>query len=64
LLASNPKPGDQAAVMEGFIELGTLKGNLGAQNYPIPAGEDIARFKSAVIYCKAFHVVFATATLQ
>lgn len=45
------------------IELGKLKGNLGDQNYEIPAGIDLSVFNSVVIYCKPFHVNFATAAL-
>jgi hypothetical protein len=37
---------------------------LGNQNYDIPAGTDLSRYQSVVIYCKPFHVVFATATLR
>jgi hypothetical protein len=47
----------------GYLDLGTLKGNIGAQNYTLPAGTDLARFKSVVIYCQRFHVVFSSAQL-
>jgi hypothetical protein len=46
-----------------YLDLGSLKGNLGNQNYDIPAGTDINQFKSVVIYCLPFHVVFSTADL-
>jgi hypothetical protein len=46
-----------------YLDLGTLKGNMGNQNYEIPVGTDLSQFKSVVIYCKPFHVVFSTATL-
>lgn len=62
-LTAHPRPRSRAAVQEGFANLGRLKGNVGAQNYPIPAGTDIGRYRAVVIYCRAFHVVFATATL-
>ncbi len=48
---------------DGALELGELKGTDGAFNYEVPPGTDVSRFKSAVIWCKAFSVVFATATL-
>lgn len=51
-------------VDEGFVSLGRLKGNIGAQNYELPAGTDLGRYHSVVIYCQRFHVVFATATLE
>ena len=48
----------------GYVELDKLKGNVGNQNYPIPAGADVDSFKSVVIYCKPFRVVFAVANLS
>ena len=48
----------------GYIELDKLKGNVGNQNYPIPADADVDSFKSVVIYCKPFRVVFAVANLS
>lgn len=55
----SPEPGgyDDAA-----INLGGLKGTDGAFNYEIPAGTDVGQFKSAVVWCKAFSVLFAHAT--
>jgi hypothetical protein len=44
-----------------FIDLGELKGNIGDQNYEIPAGMDLSAYQSVVIYCVPFHVVFSTA---
>lgn len=49
--------------MGQFLDLGELKGNVGSQNYEIPAGTDLSIYNSVVIYCQPFHVVFATATL-
>lgn len=46
------------------IELAALKGNRGNQNYPVPAGTDISRYDSVIIYCKPFHVIFATAEMR
>jgi len=47
-----------------YIELGKLKGNKGTQNYVVPAGTDLSKYKSVVIYCKPFHVVFNSADLN
>ena len=49
--------------LEGYVDLGGLKGNRGNQNYPIPAGLDVSVFNSVVIYCKPFSVVFSVAPL-
>ncbi|MFI5527017.1 DM13 domain-containing protein [Kitasatospora sp. NPDC051853] len=45
------------------VELSRLKGNLGNQNYAVPAGTDLTRFHSAVIWCKRFSVGFGAADL-
>lgn len=49
--------------MDGAVDLGPLKGNIGDQNYEIPADADISQFGSVIIYCVPFSVNFATATL-
>ncbi|MCX5208032.1 DM13 domain-containing protein [Kitasatospora sp. NBC_00240] len=45
------------------VELGRLKGNLGNQNYAVPAGTDLTRLHSAVIWCARFSVGFGAADL-
>ncbi|GGL95263.1 hypothetical protein GCM10010129_43890 [Streptomyces fumigatiscleroticus] len=58
---------DAGAVQEGLgdgaVALGKLKGNLGNQNYTVPAGTDLSEFRSAVIWCKRFSVSFGAADL-
>ena len=46
-----------------FIDLGNLKANNGNQNYEIPAGIDIAKYDTALIWCKQFSVLFGHAEL-
>lgn len=48
---------------DDFVDLGTLKGNIGAQNYEIPEDVDIERYTTVVIWCKRFTVAFAAAGL-
>jgi len=64
LLAKHPAPASRDQLHEGYIDLGSLKGNIGNQNYEIPAGTDLSEYNSIVIYCMPFHVIFSTATLQ
>ena len=47
----------------GYIDLGSLKGNIGSQNYEVPPDYEIPPELTLVIYCVPFHVVFATAPL-
>ncbi len=56
----SPDPGGYT---DAAINLGELKGTDGAFNYDIPAGTDVSQYQSAIVWCKAFAVLFATATL-
>lgn len=49
---------------DGSIDLGRLKGNVGDQQYTIPAGTDLARHATVVIWCRAFTVGLAKAGLR
>jgi hypothetical protein len=64
ILSSHPAPTTSDEVMQGYLDLGSLKGNIGSQNYAIPAGTNVSQFKSVIIYCQPFHVIFATAALS
>ena len=63
ILSTNPNPTGQGDIGD-YIDLGSIKGNVGNQNYEIPADVDLSQYTSIVIYCVPFHVVFATATLN
>jgi hypothetical protein len=52
---------DQSA--SDFVDIGKLKANNGNQNYEIPDGTDLAKYKTVVIWCKAFSVLFGSAEL-
>lgn len=49
------------ADMGAYVDLGKLKGNVGNQNYDIPADVDLSKYRGVMIYCQPFHVVFSTA---
>jgi hypothetical protein len=46
-----------------FIDLGRLRAFKGSQGYQIPAGVDLAKFPSVVIWCEAFGVLISPADL-
>jgi electron transfer DM13 len=46
-----------------YVDLGRLKAFKGSQNYEIPAGVDIAKFGSVVIWCEQFGVLISAAKL-
>ena len=47
----------------GFVTLGALKGNVGDQNYVIPPGTDLTRYRAVSVWCRRFGVNFTTAEL-
>lgn len=54
----------QSSELGEHIDLGQLKGNVGDQNYEIPADLDLSQFNSIVIYCVPFQVVFSVASFN
>jgi hypothetical protein len=62
-LTSNPATGDEGAFDDDYVDLGRLKGNLGDQNYDLPAGTDLGRFATVVIWCDRFDSAFGAADL-
>jgi len=47
-----------------IVNLGRLKGNIGNQNYEIPAGTDLSKYNTALIWCKAFSTLFGSSKLS
>jgi hypothetical protein len=64
LATQDPVPNTVGVELEGAIDLGQLKGNIGDQNYILPSGFDPEMFKSVVIWCQPFRVPFNAAGLQ
>lgn len=54
---------DDAALDAGSIDLGALSGNIGDQNYVIPADIDLERYDTVVIWCRRFTASFGVAGL-
>ena len=46
------------------VELGSLKGNQGDQNYDLPPNTDLNKYHAVVIYCERFHAIFGVARLE
>ena len=47
-----------------FVDLGGLRAFKGSQKYPIPAGVDLTKFPSVVIWCEQFSVLISPADLN
>lgn len=57
-------PDDWHGYDADFVDLGALKGNIGNQNYEVPAGVDLQKYSTAVVWCRRFEVGFAAARLS
>lgn len=65
LLVAAADAADNAAVTNaGFVELGKLKGNVGDQNYDVPAEVDLQKYGAVTIWCNRFGVNFGTASIN
>ena len=47
-----------------YVDLGRLKAFKGSQNYDIPAGVEVSKFGSVVIWCEQFGVLISPARLS
>ncbi len=63
-LSANPAAGPEGAFDDTYVDLGSLKGNVGDQNYEVPAGVDVANYTSVVIWCDRFDAAFGAADLS
>ena len=46
-----------------FVDLGRLRSFKGSQRYAIPAGTDLAKYQSVIIWCEQFSVLISPADL-
>jgi hypothetical protein len=60
LSTGNPASGH----LGDFEDLGALKGNIGNQQYELPAGLSLDRYSTVVVWCRAFSVAFTSAALE
>lgn len=64
LVAAQDAKDNDTVTKAGFVDLGSLKGNIGDQNYELPANVDLAKYRAVTIWCKRFSVNFGTAPLN
>jgi len=63
LVAASDASDDATVTSSGFVEVAPLKGNIGDQNYELPASVDLSKYRAVVIWCKRFGVNFGAAPL-
>ena len=57
-------PGAERNSPDGGVHLNRLRGNKGNQNYPVPTTVDLRRPFTILIWCRAFAVPIAAATIR
>jgi hypothetical protein len=62
-LSQNPADGEDGLFDDDYLDLGALKGNIGDQNYVIPAEVDPLGYASVVVWCDRFSVSFGAADI-
>lgn len=63
LVAATDATDNDTVKKSGFIDVSTLKGNEGDQNYDLPSDVDLAKYRAVTIWCARFNVNFGTAPL-
>jgi Electron transfer DM13 len=63
LVAAQDAKDNDTVTKAGFIDLGSIKGNIGDQNYDLPGDVDLAKYRAVTVWCARFGVNFATAAL-
>lgn len=64
LVAADDVTDNATVTKAGFVHVGALKGNIGDQNYELPANVDLSKYRSVTIWCRRFGVNFGTAPLM
>ena len=64
MVASDDAKDNAIVEKAGFVDLGSIKGNIGDQNYTLGNDLDLAKYRAVSIWCKRFSVNFGAAALR
>jgi len=64
LVAADDAKDSETVKRTDFIDLGTIKGNMGDQNYALARDVDLSKYRTVSIWCKRFAVNFGAASLK
>jgi len=64
LVAADDARDNASVTRAGFIDLGSMKGNIGDQNYAFGADVDLSKYRTVSVWCKRFSVNFGAAPLK
>jgi hypothetical protein len=63
LVAADDTTDSESVTKAGFVDLGSIKGNIGDQNYAMASDVDLSKYRSVSVWCKRFSVNFGAAPL-
>jgi Electron transfer DM13 len=64
LVAADDASDNESVTKAGFIDLGSIKGNIGDQNYSLGSDVDLSKYRAVSVWCKRFSVNFGAAPLS
>jgi hypothetical protein len=64
VVAADDASDSETVQRAGFIDLGSIKGNIGDQNYRLGSEVDLAKYRTVSVWCKRFSVNFGAAALR
>jgi hypothetical protein len=64
LVAANDASDSESVTKAGFVDLGSIKGNIGDQNYTLGSDVDLSKYRAVSVWCKRFSVNFGAAALS
>jgi Electron transfer DM13 len=64
LVAADDASDSESVTKAGFVDLGSIKGNIGDQNYTLGSNVDLSKYRAVSVWCKRFSVNFGTAALS
>jgi Electron transfer DM13 len=64
LVAADDASDSESVTKAGFVDLGSIKGNIGDQNYTLGSDVDLSKYRAVSVWCKRFSVNFGTAALS
>lgn len=64
LVAADDASDSASVTKAGFVDLGSIKGNIGDQNYTLGSDVNLSKYRAVSVWCKRFSVNFGTAPLS
>ena len=64
LFAADDARDSESVKKADFVDLGSIKGNIGDQNYTLSSDVDFSKYRAVSVWCKRFSVNFGAAALS